>query len=579
MIKVDKLSYSFPQKNLYNEILFTLEDNQHCAFIGMSGTGKSTLMNMIMDPEKYNFSGKLEITPGYKIGYVSQFAKSDEVLGMTVFEYIGYECLKLQEEIALICAEMETSNDIESLLEKYQEKLDEFESLGGNDFESNINKKLNLADLLKYKDLKISEISGGEFKLVQVIKEMLNKPDLLIMDEPDVFLDFENLNSLRNLINTHNGTLLVITHNRYLLDHCFNKILHLENTELQEFDGSYTEYNFALLERKIELQELATKDTEEIERNEKLIEQFRDIASNVAEATRGNTVRARIKIQERLEARRIKTPFVYINQPNINLTTNNELEETIALKVDNYNVLFDDSLLENVSFEIKSNEKVAIIGPNGTGKTTLLRDIFKNTNNTIEINENIKMAYLSQHQSEMLNYSNTIMDEFLDSGFNTYAEVTEYLAGYGFEGKILNHKIDALSGGEKNILQLAKISASNANMLLLDEPTSHLDTYSQLSLEKAINNYNGAIIMISHDIYSIINCMDYVLIIEDKSIRKMNMKKFKRMVYNVHFDRDYLELEQKKKQLEARISIALVNNDFVSAKIVLEDLRKIIELI
>lgn len=579
MIKVDKLSYSFPQKNLYNEILFTLEDNQHCAFIGMSGTGKSTLMNMIMDPEKYNFSGKLEITPGYKIGYVSQFAKSDEVLGMTVFEYIGYECLKLQEEIALICAEMETSNDIESLLEKYQEKLDEFESLGGNDFESNINKKLNLADLLKYKDLKISEISGGEFKLVQVIKEMLNKPDLLIMDEPDVFLDFENLNSLRNLINTHNGTLLVITHNRYLLDHCFNKILHLENTELQEFDGSYTEYNFALLERKIELQELATKDTEEIERNEKLIEQFRDIASNVAEATRGNTVRARIKIQERLEARRIKTPFVYINQPNINLTTNNELEETIALKVDNYNVLFDDSLLENVSFEIKSNEKVAIIGPNGTGKTTLLRDIFKNTNNTIEINENIKMAYLSQHQSEMLNYSNTIMDEFLDSGFNTYAEVTEYLAGYGFEGKILNHKIDALSGGEKNILQLAKISASNANMLLLDEPTSHLDTYSQLALEKAINNYNGAIIMISHDIYSIINCMDYVLIIEDKSIRKMNMKKFKRMVYNVHFDRDYLKLEQKKKQLEARISIALVNNDFVSAKIVLEDLRKIIELI
>lgn len=579
MIKVDKLSYSFPQKNLYNEISFTLEDNQHCAFIGMSGIGKSTLINMIMDPEKYNFSGKLEITPGYKIGYVSQFAKSDEVLDMTVFEYIGYECLKLQEEIALICAEMETSNDIESLLEKYQEKLDEFESLGGNDFESNINKKLNLADLLKYKDLKISEISGGEFKLVQVIKEMLNKPDLLIMDEPDVFLDFENLNSLRNLINTHNGTLLVITHNRYLLDHCFNKILHLENTELQEFDGSYTEYNFALLERKIELQELATKDTEEIERNEKLIEQFREIASFVAEATRGNTVRARIKIQERLEARRIKTPFVYINQPNINLTTNNELEETIALKVDNYNVTFDDSLLENVSFEIKSNEKVAIIGPNGTGKTTLLRDIFKNINNAIKINENIKMAYLSQHQSDTLNYSNTIMNEFLDSGFNTYAEVTEYLAGYGFEGEILNHKIDALSGGEKNILQLAKISASNANMLLLDEPTSHLDIYSQLALEKAINNYNGAIIMISHDIYSIVNCMDYVLIIEDKSIRKMNMKKFKRMVYNIHFDRDYLELEQKKKQLEARISIALINNDFESAKIVLEDLRKIIELI
>lgn len=577
MIKVDKLSYSFPQKNLYNEISFTLEDNQHCAFIGMSGIGKSTLVNIIMDPEKYTFSGKLEITPGYKIGYVSQFVKSDEVLEMTVFEYIGFDCLKLQDELALICTELETALDVEPLLEKYQEKLDEFESLGGNDFESNINKKLNLANLLKHKYLKISELSGGEFKLVQVIKEMLNKPDLLIMDEPDVFLDFENLNSLRNLINTHSGTLLVITHNRYLLDHCFNKILHLENMELQEFDGSYIDYNFALLERKIELQELAAKDTEELERNEKLIDKLRDIATEVSDASKGKALKARIKVQERLEARRIKRPFVYINQPNILLTTNNEIEETIALKVNNYDVSFDDSLLENVSFEIKSNDKVAIIGPNGTGKTTLLRDIFKNSNKAIEVNDNIKMAYLSQLQGEMLNDSNTIMEEFLDAGFNTYSEVIEYIAGYGFEGEILYQKIGALSGGEKNILQIAKVSASNANMLLLDEPTSHLDTYSQLALEKAIKSYNGAIIMVSHDFYSIINCMDYVLIIEDKSIRKMNIKKFKKMIYNIHFDRDYIEIEQKKKQLETKISTALIDNDFESAKVLLEDLREVIK--
>jgi ATP-binding cassette, subfamily F, member 3 len=143
-----------------------------------------------------------------------------------------------------ICTEMETSSDIDSLLEKYQQTLDAFDAINGDDFENKINKNLNLTNLIKYKDLMISELSGGEFKLIQVIKEMLNSPDLMIMDEPDVFLDFENLNALKNLINSHKGTMLIITHNRYLLNHCFNKILHLENMELQEFDGSYIDRVF-----------------------------------------------------------------------------------------------------------------------------------------------------------------------------------------------------------------------------------------------------------------------------------------------------------------------------------------------
>lgn len=579
MIKIDNLSYSFPQKNLYNNISFTIEDGQHCAFIGASGIGKSTLINIIMDPEKYLFSGKLEITPSYRIGFVSQFANQDKIEGKTVLEYIGGECIKLQNELDSICTEMETSLDIEPLLEKYQETLDAFDALGGNDFESNINKKLNLANLTKHKDFKVSELSGGEFKLVQVIKEMLNKPDLIIMDEPDVFLDFENLNSLKNLINSHKGTLLIITHNRYLLNHCFNKILHLENMELQEFEGRYIDYNFALLESKIELQELAAKDTEEFERNEVLIDKLRFIATEVSDAAKGKSLKARVKIQERLEARRIKEPFVYINEPNILLTTDNKIEETFALKVHNYSVAFDEILLKNVNFEIKSNDKVALIGSNGTGKTTLLRDIFKHSNKSIEVNEDIEMAYLSQQQSEMLNESNTIIEEFIDAGFNTYDEVISYIKNYGFEGEILYQKIGSLSGGEKNILQLAKVSASKANMLLLDEPMSHLDTYSQLALEKAIEGYNGAILMISHDFYSIVNCMDYVLIIEDKTIRKTSIRKFRKMIYTTHFDKDYLELEQKKKKIEAKISTALKANDFEQAKVLLEELRLLIKLL
>lgn len=579
MIKINNLSYSLPQKDLYNNISFTLEEDQHCAFIGSSGSGKSTLIDIIMNPEDYMFDGSLEIDPNCKIGYVSQFPKLDKAKETTVFEYLCEDFNKLQNEITSICAEMETSSDMDALLEKYQEALDALDAKFGDDFESDLNKKLNLANLNNLKDSMISELSGGEFKLIQVIKEMLNRPNLMIMDEPDVFLDFENLNSLKNLINSYKGIMLVITHNRYLLNHCFNKIIHLENHALQEFDGNYIDYNFTLLQTKIELQELSIADDEEIERNERIIKRLRDRAEVSGETAAGRYLKGKMKFLERLEARRIKTPFVEIKQPYIRLTTKNAVEEKTALKVNNYSVGFDEILLENVNFEIKSNDKVAIIGLNGTGKTTLLKDIYKNDNPAIEIDPDIEVAYLSQLQSEILNESNTILEEFLDAGFKTYDDVECYISNYDFEPELLNQKIESLSGGEKNILQLAKISASKANMLLLDEPTSHLDTYSQLALEEAIKKYNGAILMISHDYYSIINCVDYVLLIENKTIRKMNMKKFKKMIYAKYFDKDYLEIEQKKRELEMKIAISLRNTDFERAKALSEELEAVIKLL
>lgn len=578
MIKFDKVSYSFPQKDLYTDVSFTIEEGQHCAFIGASGSGKSTLIDIIMDPEKYVFDGKVEMEPSLKIGYVSQFSQRDKDKETTVFEYIAEEFIKLENEIATLCAEMGTSDDIETLLEKYQEALDAFDAIDGDNYENNINKKLNAANLTTHRDRMISELSGGEFKLIQVIKEMLNNPDLMIMDEPDVFLDFENLNSLKNLINSHKKTILVITHNRYLLNHCFNKIIHLENTELQEFDGRYIDYNFSLLQTKIELQEMAIADEEEIARNEELIKILREKATYNADASRGRALKARVKIQERLEANRIKHPFVDIKQPYINLETNNEIEEEIvALKTDDLGISFDEVLLENVNFEIKSNDKVAIIGTNGVGKTTLLKQIFKNNNDTIKIDENIKLAYLSQMQSEVVNESNTILQEFYDAGFETYGEIRRYLGRYGFSSDILTQKIESLSGGEKNILQLAKVSASKANMLLMDEPTSHLDIYSQMALEKAISNYKGAILMISHDYHFIVNCADYVLLIEDKTIRKMSMRKFRKMIYSNHFDKDYLQIEEKKKALEMDIASALRDTDFERARSLSEKLEEIIK--
>lgn len=577
MIRIENLSYSFPQKDLYHNISFSLEEGQHCAFIGASGCGKSTLTEIIMDPERYLFDGELEINPRCRIGYVSQFSQPEKTVETTVFQYIGEEFIKLQEEIASICGALETSEEHDLLLEKYQETLDAFEAIGGEDFESNIRKQLNLADLNNYENRLVSELSGGEFKLIQVIREMLTSPELMIMDEPDVFLDFENLNSLRNLINAHKGMLLVITHNRYLLNHCFNKVIHLENKELQEFDGSYVDYNFSLLQQKIELQELAMADSDEIERNELLIEKLRHISSYNSEASRGKALSARVKIQERLLERRIKAPFAEIRQPEILLIAENVPEDAVAIRVKNYEVAFEDVLLSKVNFEIKSTEKVALIGANGTGKTTLLREIFNNSHAAIDIHEGVEMVYLSQVQGEMLKESNTILEEFFEAGFETTQEICEHIGKYGFHEEAVNQKIGLLSGGEKNLLQLAKISVKKANMLLLDEPTSHLDTYSQIALEKAIGEYKGGILMISHDFYSIVNCMDFVLIIENQTIRKMSTRKFRKMIYASHFDRDYLAIDQKKKEIETKIAIALRDNDFTNAKVLCQELEAYIQ--
>lgn len=528
MIQVENLSFGFPTKDLYKNISFTLEAGQHCAFIGSNGTGKTTLVDMIIHSDDYLYDGKIIKDDLCRIGYVNQYSAHQDQENETVFEFLSKRFVENQTKTAEICEEMASAEDIEPLFEAYQKLLDEYEAMDGDNFESNIRKQLYIAGMKDLEERHLHLLSGGEYKILQVMREMLTQPNLLIMDEPDAFLDFGNLNRLCELINHYKGTLLVITHNRYLLDHCFHKILHLENADIQEFDGTYSDYRCSILRQKLELKQQSAKEQEEIERTEKMVANMRARATAIANASLGRAVHAKQTHLDRLKNRKIKEPFIEIREPDISLPDVDPELEREVLKLENYKLTFKESLLEEVNFSLLAGEKVAIVGANGTGKTTLFRDIITKTDPSIWIDEASKPAFLSQFQDDTLDQT--------------------------------------LSGGEQRLHQLSVIGASDSELLILDEPSSHLDIYAQHALEKALSEYKGAVLMVSHDFYLINACADYVLLVEDKSIRKMRNRTFRKMIYEKYFNQKYLETDQKKQELEMRITKAFQHNDLATVE-------------
>ena len=578
MIHAENLSFGYTSNDLFRNISFTLEENCHCALIGSNGSGKTTLCNLIRSPESFTFDGVLSPEGAGRIGYVSQFAIREGDQSISVYDYLYQDFLALEQAIGDVCAEMAETEDMDAVMERYQALLDESDAVDADNCQFNIRRQLQLAELEGKEELALSALSGGELKLVQIIRQMLRRPGLLIMDEPDVFLDFENLNGLRDLINDYRGTLLVITHSRYLLNHCFDRIWHLENGDLQEFEGNYNQYSCSRLQKKIDMQIAALASEEEIQRVTELVERLRDEASEVAEAQRGRTLKGKVSYLNRLLSRRIKAPFVEIRQPRITLPDVEVPDEPAELlRVEDYALSFEDTLLEHVSFSVHSGEKVALVGANGTGKTSMLREVWRNRHEAIRFAADAAPAFFSQLHAEILQESNTIYEEFFAMGFDTRAQVEEYLQNYCFDGDSLGRKVGQLSGGEKNLLQLAKLAASQANLLLLDEPSSHLDTFAQLALEEAIANYRGAVFMVSHDFYTIVNCADTILLVEEGTVRPMSGRAFRKMIYKKHFSRDYLELEVQKKDLEKRIALALEAGDCVEAQRLCDKLSATVE--
>ncbi len=578
MIKAEKLTFGFSGSYLFRDISFHLEENRHCALIGSNGAGKTTLVNLIREPERFLFDGRLTLDGPGRIGYVSQFALREGDQSVTVYDYLCQDFAALEQAIGEVCMEMESGEDMDALMERYQSLLDMSDAIDADNHEVNIRRQLKLAELEDKEDLALESLSGGELKLVQIIRQMLRLPGLLIMDEPDVFLDFENLNGLRDLINGYRGTMLVVTHSRYLLAHCFDQIWHLENGDLQEYEGSFNEYSCSRLQKKIDLQIASVKDEEEIQRINELVERLRDIAEEKVDPQRGRVLRSKVSYLNRLMGRQIKAPFVEIRQPEIRLPHVEPGEEPAELlRVEHYSLAFEEKLLEDVSFTVRAGEKVALVGANGTGKTSMLRQIWKNQNPSIRFAEEAVPAFFSQLHAEILSEQNTIYQEFFALGFETEAQVEAHLAQYCFDPDTLRRRVGNLSGGEKNLLQLAKLAAGSANLLLLDEPSSHLDTFAQIALENAIAAYKGAVLMVSHDFYTIVNCADTILLVENGGIRPMSARAFRKMIYKKHFSRDYLELELQKKDLETKIQRCLEAADCVEAQRLCDKLAAVVE--
>ena len=567
MIQVEQLSFGFTAKDLYKDISFTLEAGQHYALIGSNGTGKSTLAEILIHPENYLYDGKIVRDENCRIGYASQFSVGDKFQDRTVFEFLSERFTSLQKDIEAVCAAMTEAEDLDALYEQYQQLLDQNEAMDGDHYESKIRKSLAVAGMSDLAETKLADISGGEYKMMQIMREMLLAPNLLVLDEPDVFLDFGNLGGVAQLINEYEGTMLVITHNRYLLNHCFNKILHLENGDLQEFDGTYSEYRCSILREKLALKLQNIEEQEEIARTQELVDILRKRATEKVNPVIGRSVNAKQSQLDRLVARQIKAPFIEIREPEIVLPKVNvgePAEKKPVLTITDYQVSFEEDLLENVSFQIFAGEKAALIGANGTGKTTLIRDILQNDHPAIHIDENTKYACLSQLQEEGLDEEKTVFETLQDGGFATREDVRHCLAQYCLQEECMDQKVSKLSGGEKNMLQIALLAASDAQLLILDEPTSHLDLYAQTALEKAIADYEGTVLMVTHDFYLAAGCADYILLVDDHTVRRMRTRKFRKMVYDKYFDSAYLETDRKKQELEASITAAFKKNDLAA---------------
>ncbi len=497
------ITKSYGTDIILKKINFNLEEHEKAAVVGVNGAGKTTLFKIITDNLSYD-DGQLYIPKNTTIGYLEQNVdiRSEKTIYeemLSVFESI----FELEEKLHSMERKMSSLSDSEysSFMEQYARFQHEFEEFDGYSCKSRINGVLKGLGFTEDEySQQVCTLSGGQKTRVFLGKLLLMKPDILLLDEPTNHLDIDSIQWLEDFLKSYSGACLIISHDRYFLDRTVSKIIDIENGKSSVYNGNYS---FFIKQkdaaRAAQLKQYANQQRE-IRHQEEVIKTLRQF-------NREKSIKraeSREKALERME--KMERPENLPEKMHLRLTPQIQSGNDV-LSVEDLSMSFGNNrLFSNVSFEIKRGEKVAIIGPNGIGKSTLFKIILNELKpdfGKVVLGVNVNPGYYDQEHHE-LDDKNTIFDEIHNAYPNmTNGEIRNVLASFVFTEDDVFKTIGTLSGGEKGRVSLAKIMLSKSNFLILDEPTNHLDMYSKEILEDAINNYDGTVLYISHDRYFI----------------------------------------------------------------------------
>lgn len=497
LISVENASFTYGDNLIFDNVSFTVNEGERVGLIGANGEGKTTLIKLVLG-ELYADSGAVVKKNGARIGYLEQnggYACGNTVYGemLEVFraEFAAVEKL---ETLSQKLAAAQTGGSEYAALSSQIENLNAFiASRDAYNAEIRIKTVLNGMGFNGFYDRVVDTMSGGEKTRLKLARLLLEEPDLLILDEPTNHLDVNTLYWLEDYLSSFKGAILVVSHDRYFLDKLAGRILEIENRKLRSFTGNYSKYKVL----KAELNARLLKEYEAQQEERARLQDYVD--RNIVRATTAKSALSRVNKLERMEI--LEKPYVPPRAPSFKFTYETNPYENV-LKIDGLNLeIGGKRLIYGGKLLIRRGEKVALVGENGTGKSTLLRALTRGGNPAIELGRFVKPAFYDQEGAN-LNGENTVIAELWERhvGF-TQTEVRSALARCGLFEEDMQKTVKSLSGGERAKLALCILESEHGNFLLLDEPTNHLDLPARESLENALKEYGGTLLFVSHDRY------------------------------------------------------------------------------
>ena len=503
ILSCQNISKSFGTDEILKNVSFHIEANEKAAIVGINGAGKSTLLKIIMQKETPD-TGEVILAKDATIGYLAQY---QDVSGhRTIYEEVldaKKNIIEMEERLRGMEAQMNalTGQELEALLDGYHRLSHEFELLGGYTYRSEVTGILKGLGFSESEfDRQMSELSGGQKTRVSLGKLLVTKPDVLLLDEPTNHLDMESIRWLEGFLMNYKGAVVIVSHDRYFLDRVVTKVVEIFQHQGFVYQGNYTEFAKKKAKIREDLLKQYYNQQREIKHQEEVIAKLKSF-NREKSIKRAESREKMLDKIERLEKPTDENTDIHIVlEPDV--TSGNDVLTVEHLrKAFGTHTLFDD-----LSFEIKRGERVALIGNNGTGKTTILKiinELLLADGGTIVLGSNVHIGYYDQ-EHQLLHMEKTIFEEIADDYPQlNHTKIRNVLAAFLFTNDDVFKRIADLSGGERGRVSLAKLMLSDANFLILDEPTNHLDITSKEILESALNQYTGTVFFVSHDRYFI----------------------------------------------------------------------------